>query len=45
MRGLGQMYVDDPQFRATFEDIQPGLSAFVREAVMIYTEGKSGEIN
>lgn len=44
LRGLGQMYVDDPRFRATYEAVRPGLAEFVHEAVMIYTEGKSGEL-
>ena len=44
LRGLGQMYVDDPRFRATYEAVRPGLAEFVRDAVMIYTEGKIGEL-
>ena len=30
---LGALYVDDPRFRATFEDVVPGLAAFVKEAI------------
>lgn len=45
LRGLGQMYVDDPRFHATYEAVRPGLAEFVRDAVMIYTKGKSGELN
>ena len=44
LRDLGQMYVDDPRFRANYEAIRPGLAAFVRDAVMIYTEDKHGEL-
>lgn len=44
MRSLGQMYVEDPRFRATYEAIRPGLAEFVRDAIMIYTEGKSGNL-
>ena len=32
-RGLGQMYVDDPRFTATYEKLAPGLAAYVRDAV------------
>lgn len=32
-RGLGQMYVADPRFAKTYEDIAPGLAAYVRDAI------------
>ena len=32
-RGLGQMYVDDPRFRATYEKVAPGLAAYLNEAI------------
>jgi MerR family transcriptional regulator, thiopeptide resistance regulator len=32
-RGLGQMYVDDPRFSATYEKIAPGLAAYLNEAI------------
>ncbi|MEN8240423.1 MAG: MerR family transcriptional regulator [Chloroflexota bacterium] len=41
-RGLGQMWVDDPRFNQVYEKIKPGFALFLREAVMVYTEGKSG---
>jgi DNA-binding transcriptional MerR regulator len=41
-RGLGQMWVEDARFKEVYEQIQPGFAVFLREAVMIYTEGKSG---
>ena len=31
--GLGQMYVDDPRFRATYEAIAPGLAAYLNDAI------------
>lgn len=31
-RGLGDMYVDDPRFRARYEGIAPGLAQYVRDA-------------
>lgn len=30
--GLGEMYVTDPRFTKFWEDLQPGLAAFVRDA-------------
>ncbi|NBE99810.1 MerR family transcriptional regulator [Nonomuraea sp. KC401] len=32
-RCLGDLYVDDPRFRATFEELLPGLAGFVRQAI------------
>ena len=32
-RGLGDMYVQDPRFRQTYEDMAPGLAAYVRDAI------------
>jgi DNA-binding transcriptional MerR regulator len=31
--GLGQLYVDDPRFTATYEAIAPGLAAYLSEAI------------
>jgi MerR family transcriptional regulator, thiopeptide resistance regulator len=28
-RGLGQMYVDDPRFTATYDKVRPGLAIFM----------------
>ncbi len=33
-RGLGQMYVDDPRFTATYEAIAPGLAVYLRDAII-----------
>jgi DNA-binding transcriptional MerR regulator len=35
--GLAQMYVDDPRFTAYYDEKQPGLAEFLRDAVHIYT--------
>jgi DNA-binding transcriptional MerR regulator len=35
-RGLGQMYVDDPRFTATFDKVCPGLAVFMRDAMAYY---------
>lgn len=32
-RGLGDMYVADPRFTRTYEDLEPGLAAYVRDAI------------
>jgi MerR family transcriptional regulator, thiopeptide resistance regulator len=31
--GLGDMYVQDPRFTATYEDLAPGLAVWVRDAI------------
>jgi MerR family transcriptional regulator, thiopeptide resistance regulator len=31
--GLGEMYVQDPRFTATYEDLAPGLAVWVRDAI------------
>lgn len=33
-RGLGQMYVDDPKFNATYEGIAAGLAVYLRDAIV-----------
>ncbi len=32
-RGLGDMYVADPRFTKTYEDMAPGLAQYVRDAI------------
>ncbi|MFH0245152.1 TipAS antibiotic-recognition domain-containing protein [Streptomyces sp. HK10] len=36
--GLGQMYVDDPRFTATYAQYDEGTAAFVRDAMSAYAE-------
>lgn len=36
--GLAQMYVDDDRFTAYYDREQPGTAAFLRDAILIYTE-------
>jgi DNA-binding transcriptional MerR regulator len=38
--GLAQMYVEDERFTAFYDKKQPGMAAFLRDAVMIYTDMK-----
>jgi DNA-binding transcriptional MerR regulator len=35
-RNLGQLYVDDERFRASYEQIIPGLAAYQRDAMAVY---------
>ena len=39
LRGLGQMYVDSPDFRPTFEKFSPAFPEFLCEAIQFYCEG------
>lgn len=32
-RGLADLYVSDPRFTATYDDLEPGLAEYVREAI------------
>lgn len=36
--GLGQMYVDDPRFTATYDAYAPGLAPFLRDAMAVWAE-------
>lgn len=38
--GLAQMYVDDERFTAYYDKVQPGMAAFLRDAVFVYTGKK-----
>lgn len=35
--GLAQMYVDDERFKSYYDEQQPGMAAFLRDAIHIYT--------
>jgi DNA-binding transcriptional MerR regulator len=34
--GLGDLYVDHPDFRARYDAVRPGLAAYVRDAMHVY---------
>jgi hypothetical protein len=34
--GLGEMYVEDPRFTATYDKFAPGLAEFMRDAMRIW---------
>jgi hypothetical protein len=36
LSGLGDMYVSDPHFTATYDKVKPGLALFIRDAIKIY---------
>ncbi|PPK92317.1 DNA-binding transcriptional MerR regulator [Kineococcus xinjiangensis] len=36
--GLGQLYVDDPQFRARYDALDPALAEFYRDAIGAYAQ-------
>lgn len=40
--GLGRMYVDDPRFRARYDDRHPQLAGFVRDAMAAYSRARLG---
>jgi DNA-binding transcriptional MerR regulator len=37
-RGLGEMYVADPRFAQTYDNLAPGLSGYLREAIVANAE-------
>ena len=39
-RNLGQLYVDDERFRASYEQITTGLAAFQRDAMAVYASAR-----
>jgi MerR family transcriptional regulator, thiopeptide resistance regulator len=39
-KGLGQMYVDDPRFTATYDAITPGLAAYYSDAMATYADNQ-----
>ena len=39
LRGLGQLYVDDPDFRANYAKLDPKLPEFFRDAIVFYCKG------
>ena len=36
--GLGEMYVADPRFTATYDGFAPGLAPFMRDAMRVWAE-------
>jgi DNA-binding transcriptional MerR regulator len=39
-RGLGEMYVNDPRFTATYDKYRPGLATFMREAMFLWCDAE-----
>ena len=42
-RGLGDMYLADPRFTKTYEDIAPGLAQYVRDAIHANADRAAGQ--
>lgn len=38
--GLGQLYVDAPDFRVQFDEVEPGLAEYMRDAMTWYAEDR-----
>ena len=41
LRGLGNLYVDSPDFTANFRKVHPDLPEFVRDAINIYVKAEA----
>lgn len=39
-RSIADMYVQDPRFTKTYEDVEPGLAQYVRDSIHEYCKGK-----
>lgn len=39
-RGIADMYVQDPRFTKTYEDVAPGLAQYVRDSIVAYCDTK-----
>ena len=37
-QGLGQLYTDNPEFRANYDKVRPGLADFMRDAMAYYAQ-------
>lgn len=42
-RGLGELYCDDPAFRATYDQVAAGLAQYLREAMAHYAQANLDE--
>ena len=38
LRGLGNLYNNDPQFNATYQKLDPRLASFMRSAIEVYCQ-------
>jgi hypothetical protein len=41
-KGLGQIYVDDPRFKSTYDKIAVGLAEYQRDAMAAYADARLG---
>lgn len=42
-RGLGDLYVGDSRFTATYDKVRPGLAEFMRKAMHLYCDRREGK--
>ncbi len=42
-RGLGELYVTDPRFTATFDRVTPGLARYIRDAIHANADRRSAQ--
>lgn len=40
---VGQMYVDDERFKASYEKIAEGLAEYQRDAMVVYADERLGD--
>ena len=40
-RGLGEMYVADPRFTKHYDDVEPGLAQYVRDAIVANADART----
>ena len=40
LRGMGAMYSTDPRFAQTYDDVEPGLAAYVTEVIAAYCDSR-----
>jgi hypothetical protein len=38
LRGLGQLYVESPDFARNFREVHPDLPEYMREAIIVYCD-------
>jgi MerR family transcriptional regulator, multidrug-efflux activator len=42
-RGLGNLYVEDSRFTATYDEIRPGLASFLRDGMHVWADRAEGQ--
>jgi hypothetical protein len=42
-RGLAEMYVNDPRFKANYEKVAEGLAEYLRDGMIYYADIQEGK--